>query len=99
MSIRRWAAAAVVAASLAIATPAWSQTYVGVPPPKVGVSDPGAPVAALRVDAPVSAPRSAGLAVTGADVLELVAIAAFGMSAGALTVRVTREGGRTLRTA
>ena len=75
-----------------IATPAWSQTpvgtsqtYVGVTPPTVGAVDPAVGQAAQT---PPPAVRG-DLAFTGADIMQLVAIAAFVMSAGAFTVRVT----------
>ncbi len=86
MTSRRWACAGILAGTLAFATPAWSQTYVGVTPPVV-VSD-----SAIRPDvaSPVPTPRS-DIAVTGADIAELVAIGAFGVSAGALGARVGRR--------
>jgi hypothetical protein len=69
-----------------VATPAWDQTYVGVKPPAV------APDTAIVPKVADPAPVSHGnLAVTGADIAELVAIGAFGMSAGALGLRVTRR--------
>jgi hypothetical protein len=72
--------------TLAMATPAWSQTYVGVTPPTV------APERSVLPEAP-PAPANLGsrVAVTGADIAEMVAIGAFGMSAGALVVRMTRR--------
>lgn len=69
-----------------MAAPAWSQTYVGVPPPIVKSDQ------AVRSEAPPPAPAArGGLAFTGADIAELVAIGAFGASAGALSVRLGRK--------
>lgn len=64
--------------------PAWSQTYVGVTPPTVA---PEQIVQTPTTQAPAS---SGGIAFTGADIAELVAIAAFGISAGMVTVRMGR---------
>lgn len=86
MTSRRWACAGILAGTLAFATPAWSQTYVGVTPPTVAADQ------AVRPDvaSPAPAPRS-DVAVTGADIAELVAIGAFGVSAGALGTRLARR--------
>lgn len=67
-----------------MATPAWSQTYVGVTPPTVAADN------AARQTPPTTVAVRGNLAVTGADVLEMVAIGAFGISAGALGVRASR---------
>lgn len=71
-----------------MAAPAWSQTYVGVTPPAVA---PERVVQTPTTQAPASPDR---IAFTGADIAELVAIAAFGISAGMVTVRVGRERAR-----
>ena len=66
-------------------TPAWSQTYTGVTPPAVAADD------VARRTAPVAAPAVRGdLALTGADIVEMVAIGAFAVSAGALGIRTGR---------
>ena len=66
-----------------MASPAFSQTYTGVTPP--AVADNSAPQPS------VAPPAVRGdLAVTGADILEMVAIGAFGVSAGALGLRISR---------
>jgi hypothetical protein len=83
MTLRRWAGAGIVAGSLLVATPAWSQTYVGVTPPTVAADN------NVRTTVPAPAVRG-DLAVTGADILEMMAIGAFGISAGALGMRVSR---------
>lgn len=95
MGIRRWACAGIVAATLGLAGPVWSQTYVGVPPPDVGASD--AVETEVRPSVPAPAVRSGRLAVTGADILQLVAFGALGVSSGTLIVHVSR--GRALRPA
>jgi hypothetical protein len=84
MTLRRWACAGIVAGSLWVATPAWSQTYVGVTPPVVAADN------ASRQTPPPPTAVLGDLAVTGSDILELVAIGAFGISAGALGLRVSR---------
>lgn len=85
MRSRRWACAGILAGTLAFAAPAWSQTYVGVTPPAVAADS------AVRPDvASPPIPRS-DVAVTGADIAELVAIGAFAVSAGALGARVGRK--------
>lgn len=86
MTSRRWACVGILAGTLAFATPAWSQTYVGVTPPTVAADTKVLP----DVARPVPSPRS-DIAVTGADIAELVAIGAFGVSAGALGARVGRK--------
>jgi hypothetical protein len=83
MKLRRWACAGIVAGTLAVATPAFSQTYTGVTTPTVAdnsVRQPSVTTPAARGD----------LAVTGADILEMVAIGAFGISAGAVGMRMSR---------
>ena len=66
-----------------MATPAFSQTYTGVTTPAVGDNSARQPA--------VTAPAARGdLAVTGADILEMVAIGAFGISAGAVGMRMSR---------
>ena len=67
-----------------MATPAWSQTYVGVTPPTVAADN------ARRQTPPPSTAVLGDLAVTGADILEMVAIGAFGISAGAVGMRMSR---------
>lgn len=87
MRLRHWVGAAIVAASLSVGSPAWSQaqTYTGVTPPVVSADD-NAPRTT-----PSTAPAGRGdLAVTGADVMEMVAIGAFATSAGALGLRIGR---------
>lgn len=71
-----------------MAAPAWSQTYVGVTPPAVAAEQ---LVQTPTTQAPTS---SGGIAFTGADIAEMVAIAAFGISAGMVTVRMGRERAR-----
>lgn len=69
-----------------MAGPAWSQTYVGVPPPVVKSDQ------IVRTDAPEPPPAArSGLAFTGADIAELVGIGAFGAAAGALSLRLGRK--------
>ena len=84
MTLRRWACAGIVAGTLAVATPAFSQTYTGVTPPAVAAENiarrPSVTTPAVRGD----------LAVTGADILEMIAIGAFGISAGAVGIRMSR---------
>ena len=66
-----------------MATPAFSQTYTGVTPPAVADNSARQPS--------VSPPAVRGdLAVTGADIFEMVAIGAFGISAGAVGMRMSR---------
>jgi hypothetical protein len=84
MTLRRWVGAGIVAGSLWVATPAWSQTYVGVTPPVVAADN------ASRQTPPPSTAVGGDLAVTGGDILELIAIGALGVSAGALGLRVSR---------
>lgn len=67
-----------------MATPAFSQTYTGVTTPTVADNS------VRRPSVTTPAPRG-DLAVTGADILEMVAIGAFGISAGALGMRMSRE--------
>lgn len=86
MTSRRWACAGILAGTLALATPAWSQTYVGVTPPTVAADT----KVLSDVASPAPTPRS-DIAFTGADIAELVAIGAFGVSAGALGTRVARR--------
>jgi hypothetical protein len=83
MTFRRWACAGIVAGTLAVATPALAQTYTGVTTPAVAdnsVRQPSVTTPAVRGD----------LAVTGADILQMVAIGAFGISAGAVGMRMSR---------
>ena len=86
MTSRRLVCAGILAGTLAFATPAWSQTYVGVTPPTVAADTAVLP----NVARPAPTPRS-DIAVTGADIAELVAIGAFGVSAGALSARLARK--------
>jgi hypothetical protein len=83
MRVRQLACAGIVAGTLALATPASAQ-YVGVTPPTVAaeksVQQPKVADPAVRGD----------LAVTGADILEMVAIGALGISAGAVGMRMSR---------
>lgn len=64
-------------------TPAWSQTYVGVTPPTVADNS-------VRQTPPTTTAVRNDLAVTGSDILELIAIGAFGVAAGAFGMRVSR---------
>ena len=66
-----------------MATPAFSQTYTGVTTPTVADTS-------FRQAPPATTAVRGDLAVTGGDILELVAIAAFGISAGAVGVRMSR---------
>jgi hypothetical protein len=83
MTLRRWACAGIVAGTLAVATPAFSQTYTGVTTPTVAD-------ASFRQTPPATTAVLGDLAVTGGDILELVAIGAFGVSAGAVGMRMSR---------
>jgi hypothetical protein len=84
MTLRVWAGAGIVAGSLFLATPAWSQTYTGVTPPTVAADT------VSRQVPPTTVAALGDLAVTGADILELVAIGALGVSAGAVGMRMSR---------
>lgn len=66
-----------------MATPAFAQTYTGVTTPAV-------PDNSARQPAVTTPAVRGGLAVTGADILEMVAIGAFGISAGAVGMRMSR---------
>ena len=66
-----------------MASPAFSQTYTGVTTPTVADTS-------FRQTPPTTAAVRGDLAVTGADILELIAIGALGVSAGALGLRVSR---------
>lgn len=69
--------------TLGLAGPAYSQTYTGVTPPTVLDSS-------FRQTPSTTTAVRGDLAVTGADILELVAIGALGISAGALGTRMSR---------
>ncbi len=92
MRIRLLACGGLVALVLALASPAWSQTYVGVTPPTL---PPTNPVQQTTVTVPTPTASSGSLAVTGTDVVQLLAIAALVMSFGAFVVHVARERART----
>lgn len=66
-----------------MATPAFSQTYTGVTTPTVADNS-------ARQAPPTTVAVRGDLAVTGADILELVAIGALGVSAGAVGMRMSR---------
>jgi hypothetical protein len=74
---------------MAVAGPAVAQTYVGVTPPQVSAVDAGA-AARSQIVVP-AATRAGGLAFTGADVMELVAIAGSSVAVGAVIVRLSRS--------
>lgn len=100
----------VAAVSLLTAASTAAQTYVGVPPPNVGTTDTGPIVLGVQfrpggqlasgpvpqVGSSVQARAQASrLAVTGGDLLGLLAIAAGAVGVGAVLVR----GGRRKRVA
>lgn len=66
-----------------MATPAFSQTYTGVTTPTVADTS-------FRQTPPTTVADRGDLAVTGADILELIAIGALGVSAGAVGMRMSR---------
>jgi len=82
--------------SLACAAPVSAQVYVGVPVPSVGATDTGAPVQTIDVQAPVAPPGqfrvlSTSFAVTGADIVGMVGLAAGASSLGVVLVRAGRR--------
>jgi hypothetical protein len=76
---------------MAVAGPAMAQTYVGVPPPQVSAVDAGGATRSQIVAPTPAATRAGGLAFTGADVMELVAIAGSSVAVGAVIVRLSRS--------
>lgn len=92
----------VLVVVLGLAPKADAQTYVGVPPPAVGGSDSGAAVLPVQLRAPDAAPSrpvvpevepASTLALTGADVVGLIALGAAALIVGMALVRTGRRRG------
>ncbi len=104
MLMRLGAAAGVLALAMAFSTPAFGQYVGGNPPPAGPTSNPGgggthsshnsshnSGPADVRVSGEPFVPQSRGFAVTGADILQLVVLAAVCGVGGLVIVRSTRR--------